>query len=82
MAVKSPEQQQQKEPEKKEEDCPAPVEQATETPASDSSLNETKPPADEVAEWDCNTSIESIELRLTPEPSADSESGKCHKYFL
>lgn len=31
---------------------------------------------DDPAEWDCNTSIESIELRLSPEHSAaESESG-------
>lgn len=48
----------------------------TENTTSDSSLNETKPSqADETAEWDCNTSVESIELRLSPEPSAGSESG-------
>lgn len=53
------------------------IEQSTENTTSDSSVNEIKPTAgEEVMEWDCNTSIESIELRLSPEPSADSESGK------
>lgn len=53
------------------------VEQNAEHTTSDSSVNEIKPAAgDEVTEWDCNTSIESTELRLSPEPSADSESGE------
>lgn len=53
------------------------VEQSTEHTTSDSSVNEIKQAGgDEVMEWDCNTSIESIELRLSPEPSADSESGE------
>lgn len=43
---------------------------------SDSSLNEQKPVGEEIMEWDCNTSIESIELKHSPEHSAESESGK------
>lgn len=41
----------------------------------DSSINEPKPVTEEVMEWDCNTSIESIELKHSPELSAESESG-------
>ncbi|KAI4468523.1 yy1 associated protein-related [Holotrichia oblita] len=42
----------------------------------DPCLNDTKPIIEEVMEWDCNTSIESTELKLSPEPSAESESGE------
>lgn len=39
-------------------------------------LNDPKSITEEVMEWDCNTSIESTELKLSPEHSAESESGK------
>ncbi|KRT82144.1 hypothetical protein AMK59_3771 [Oryctes borbonicus] len=43
---------------------------------TDSGVNEPKPITEEAMEWDCNTSIESVELKLSPEPSAESESGE------
>ncbi|XP_017777244.1 PREDICTED: uncharacterized protein LOC108563156 [Nicrophorus vespilloides] len=42
---------------------------------SDSSINEIKIPVEENVEWDCNTSIESIELKM----SAESESDFCEE---
>ncbi|KAK9701167.1 Myb-like DNA-binding domain [Popillia japonica] len=39
-------------------------------------LNDPKSITEEVMEWDCNTSIESTELKLSPEHSAESESGE------
>lgn len=38
-----------------------------------------KPLTDDVTEWDCNTSMESIEVRHSPEHSGGSESEFCEE---
>lgn len=38
-----------------------------------------KPSVDDIAEWDCNASIESVEIRHSPEHSAESESEFCEE---
>lgn len=44
---------------------------------SDVRICEVKPIVEEVTEWDCNTSIESVDIKLSPEHSAESGSGEC-----
>lgn len=50
--------------------------QQTEPNTGTTLKEESKTTTEELMEWDCNTSVESIEIKPSPERSAESESGK------
>lgn len=66
----------------KEMECENCTEANKQNTGTDATVNEIKPPVEEIAEWDCNTSIESIDVKQSPEHSAESGSGKFRSILL